>query len=151
MENERTLVLIKPDAIQKGLAGEIISRLEKKGLKMQAAKLMKMSAEWAARHYAEHVGKPFYDPLIRFMTSAPIMALVWEGPSAIQVVRMMAGKTNGVEAEPGTIRGDFSLSNRFNLIHASDGAESAAREIDLFFDGEEMLSYETLSDLCFDY
>ena len=151
MENERTLVFIKPDAIQKGLAGEIISRLEKKGLKMQAAKLMKMSAEWAARHYAEHVGKPFYDPLIRFMTSAPILAMVWEGPYAIQAVRILAGKTNGVEADPGTIRGDFSLSNRFNLIHASDGAESAAREIDLFFGGEEMLGYETLSDLRFNF
>ena len=151
MADEQTLVLIKPDAIQRGLTGEIIGRCERKGLKMRAAKLMKMGQDLAAQHYAEHVGKHFYEPLIRFMTSAPLLAMVWEGPEAIVAVRALAGATNAVEAQPGTIRGDLALSNRFNLIHASDGVESARREIGLFFGGEEMLSYGTLSDLLFNY
>jgi nucleoside-diphosphate kinase len=118
---------------------------------MRAVKLMKMGKELAARHYGEHEGKHFYEPLVRFMTSAPILAMVWEGPEAIAVTRLLAGATNAAEAQPGTIRGDLALSNRFNLVHASDGPESAAREIDLFFGGEELLSYDNLSDLIFNY
>jgi nucleoside-diphosphate kinase len=112
---------------------------------------MKMSQELAAKHYGEHEGKHFYEPLVRFMTSAPILAMVWEGPEAVAVVRLLAGATNAAEARPGTIRGDMALSNRFNLIHASDGAESAVREIELFFGGDPLLRYDTISDLVFNY
>lgn len=144
---EQTLVLIKPDGFHRGLVGEIISRLEKKGLRMRAAKMMKMDEALASRHYGEHAGKDFYEPTVRFMTSAPIMAMVWEGRMAIAVVRQLAGKTNSALAEPGTIRGDYSLSHRYNLIHAADGAEAAEREIKLFFPDGDFLSYQTAEDL----
>ena len=147
MKPEQTLVLIKPDAVQRGLVGEIISRLERKGLRMQAAKLMQLDEETGSRHYADHKGKEFFEPTVQFMTSAPIMAMVWKGRMAIEVVRKLAGKTNSAEAEPGTIRGDLALSHRYNLIHASDSPESAEREVGLFFPEGVFLSYPTAEDL----
>ncbi len=147
MKSEQTLVLIKPDAFQRCLVGEIISRLEKKGLRMQAAKLMQMDKELGSRHYAEHRGKEFFEPTVDFITSSPIMAMVWQGRMAIEVVRRLAGKTNSAEAEPGTIRGDLALSHRYNLIHASDSPETAKREIELFFSEAEFLTYRTAEDL----
>jgi nucleoside-diphosphate kinase len=144
---EQTLVLIKPDAFQRCLVGEIISRLERKGLRMQAARLMQMDEEMGSRHYADHKGKDFFGPTVEFMTSAPVMAMVWQGRMAIEVVRKLAGKTNSAEAEPGTIRGDLALSHRYNLIHASDSPESAEREIGLFFPEGASLSYPTAEDL----
>lgn len=131
--SERTLVLIKPDAVRRGLAGEVIARLERKGLRLEAAELRTMDPGLADEHYAEHVSKPFYPPLKEFMTSGPLLALVVTGDEAIAVVRALAGATDGRKAAPGTIRGDFSLSNRENLIHASDSPESADREIALWF------------------
>ena len=130
---ERSLVLLKPDCIQRRLMGRVISRLEEKGLNLIGMKLMAMTQELARRHYAEHVDKPFYAGLEEYVTSGPIVAMVIEGPEAIQVIRTMAGKTNGLEAAPGTIRGDFSTSTRMNLVHASDSTDSAAREIAIFF------------------
>jgi nucleoside-diphosphate kinase len=131
--SERTLVLIKPDAVRRGLVGEILSRLERKGLRLEAAELRTMDAALADQHYAEHVDKPFYPPLKEFMTSGPLLALVVSGDEAIPVVRTLAGATDGRKAPAGTIRGDLSLSNRENLIHASDSADSAKREIALWF------------------
>ena len=130
---ERTLVLIKPDAVCRGLVGEILSRFERKGLTIEAMVLRTMDAELADAHYAEHVTKPFYPPLKEFMTSGPLVALILSGDSAIDVVRGMIGATDGRKAAPGTIRGDLALSNRENLVHASDSPESAAREIALWF------------------
>ncbi|HEY8533437.1 MAG TPA: nucleoside-diphosphate kinase [Micromonospora sp.] len=130
---ERTLVLIKPDAVRRGLVGEILSRFERKGLTIEAMVLRTMDAELADAHYAEHVTKPFYPPLKEFMTSGPLVALILSGDSAIDVVRGMIGATDGRKAAPGTIRGDLALSNRENLVHASDSPESAAREIALWF------------------
>lgn len=131
---QRTLVLIKPDAVERGLVGEVLGRLERKGLRVERMELRTMSSELADRHYAEHVDKPFYPGLKEFMTSAPLVALIASGDEAIPVVRALAGSTDGRKAEPGTIRGDLSLSNQRNLIHASDSEESAKREIDLWFD-----------------
>ncbi len=147
MELERTLVLVKPDAFHRCLVGAIITRLESKGLRMVAGKLMRMDKQLAERHYAEHAGKSFFRPTVDFMTTSPIMAMVWEGRQAVAVVRKAAGTTNSAEAEPGTIRGDLSLSRRYNLIHASDGHDSAQREIELFFPDAEFLSYSTAEDL----
>ena len=147
MDLEQTLILIKPDAFHRCLVGEIISRLERKGLRMRAARMMLMDRDLASVHYGDHEGKEFYEPTVEFMTSAPVMAMVWEGRLAIQVARKLAGKTNSAEAEPGTIRGDLALSHRYNLIHASDGAETAEREIDLFFPDRAFLSYATAEDL----
>ena len=147
MKLERTLVLIKPDAFQRCLVGEIIGRLERKGLRIVAARLMLMNEELASRHYADHVGKDFFKPTVGFMTSGPIMAMVWEGRAAIRVVRTLAGQTNGAEASPGTIRGDLALSHRYNLIHASDGVDTACREIELFFPDFEPLAYRTAEDI----
>lgn len=130
---ERTLVLIKPDAIRRGLVGEIIGRFERKGLGIETLVLRTMEAEFADRHYAEHVEKAFYPPLRDFMTGGPLMALVISGDQAIDVVRALVGATDGRKAAAGTIRGDLSLSNRENLVHASDSAESAKREIGLWF------------------
>ncbi len=138
---ERTLVLLKPDAVQRGLIGEIVGRIERRGLKIVALKMMRVTPELAERHYGEHKGKAFYEPLVRFITSAPIVAMVVEGPQAIAVMRAMMGKTDSKQADPGTIRGDLGLSNRHNLIHGSDSAESAAREIALFFTQEEIHAY----------
>lgn len=130
---ERTLVLIKPDAVRRGLVGEIIGRFERKGLAIEAMRLRTMDDDLADRHYAEHLDKDFYPPLKRFMTSGPLVAVVLSGDSAIEVVRTLTGVTDGRKAAPGTIRGDLSLSNRENLVHASDSADSAAREIALWF------------------
>ena len=147
MKLEQTLVLIKPDAFHRCLVGEIISRLERKGLRMRAAKLMQVDEKTASEHYADHRGKDFFESTVKFMTSAPVMAMVWEGRMAIEVVRKLAGKTNSAEAEPGTIRGDLALSHRYNLIHASDGPETAKREIGLFFPDGKFPSYPTAEDL----
>jgi len=130
---QTTLILLKPDALHRGLAGRVLTRFEEKGLKLVGLKLMTMSQELAAQHYAEHVGKPFYEGLVSFMTASPLLAVALQGPDAIAVSRRMMGKTFGIEAEPGTIRGDFGCSKSFNLIHGSDSPESAARELALFF------------------
>ena len=131
---ERTLVLIKPDGVQRGLVGEIIRRIEAKGLWLAALQLRSVSDELARRHYAEHEGKPFFDPLLEFITSGPVVAAIVEGPRAITAVRQIAGGTDPVEsAAPGTIRGDFALETQTNLVHGSDSAESAEREIELWF------------------
>ncbi|MBC7221715.1 nucleoside-diphosphate kinase [Candidatus Bipolaricaulota bacterium] len=140
---ERTLVLLKPDAVQRRLVGRIISRIEEKGLKIVGLKMLRVSRELAEKHYAEHREKPFYPELVSFITSAPVVAMVVEGPKAVEVVRKLMGKTNPLEAEPGTIRGDFGLSVTMNLIHGSDSPSSAAREIALFFHEEEILTYNT--------
>ncbi|HIV59341.1 MAG TPA: nucleoside-diphosphate kinase [Candidatus Stackebrandtia faecavium] len=131
--SQQSLVLIKPDAVSRGLVGEVISRLERKGLVIEEMVLRRMDAELADAHYAEHVEKPFYPPLKEFMTSAPLVAMIVSGDEAIPAIRSLAGATDGRKAEAGTIRGDFSLSNRENLLHASDSPESAAREIALWF------------------
>ncbi len=139
---ERTLVLLKPDSVQRRLVGRLLARFEDKGLSIVAMKLMKVTAELAHRHYAEHVNKPFYPGLEAFITGGPLVAMIVEGPEVIEVVRKMAGATNGRNADPGTIRGDFSCSRQMNLVHASDGQESAAREIDIFFDPSEIVADE---------
>ena len=131
--DERSLVLIKPDAVRRGLVGEIISRFERKGLRIDAMETRTLTGDFADQHYAEHVDKPFYPPLKAFMTGGPLVALVLSGDQAIEVVRGMLGSTDGRKAAAGTIRGDFSLSNRENLVHASDSADSAKREIELWF------------------
>jgi nucleoside-diphosphate kinase len=130
---ERSLVLLKPDAVRRGLVGEILSRFERKGLVIEALELRTMDAELADQHYADHVDKPFYPPLKEFMTGGPLAALVLSGDDVIEVVRAMIGATDGRKAAAGTIRGDFSLSNRENLVHASDSTESAKRELALWF------------------
>jgi nucleoside-diphosphate kinase len=131
--SERTLVLIKPDGVRRGLVGEILSRFERKGLTIDALDLRTLAATTADEHYAEHVAKQWYPPLRAFITSGPLIALVLSGDQAIEVVRGLNGATDGRAAAPGTIRGDLSLSNRENLVHASDSPESASREIKLFF------------------
>ncbi|MEH0827389.1 MULTISPECIES: nucleoside-diphosphate kinase [unclassified Micromonospora] len=131
--DERTLVLIKPDAVRRGLVGEIVSRFERKGLRIDAMETRTLDGDFADQHYAEHVDKPFYPPLKAFMTGGPLVALVLSGDQVIEVVRGMIGATDGRKAAAGTIRGDFSLSNRENLVHASDSTDSAKREIGLWF------------------
>ncbi|MFD2767798.1 nucleoside-diphosphate kinase [Micromonospora eburnea] len=131
--DERTLVLIKPDAVRRGLVGEILARFERKGLRIDALESRTMDGDFADQHYAEHVDKPFYPPLKAFMTGGPLVALVLAGDQVIEVVRGMIGSTDGRKAAAGTIRGDFSLSNRENLVHASDSVDSAKREIALWF------------------
>ncbi|MCH6556014.1 MAG: nucleoside-diphosphate kinase [Chloroflexi bacterium] len=138
---ERTLVLIKPDAMQRGLAGEVLSRLERRGLRIAALRLFQMEEAMARRHYGEHEGKPFYEGLISYITACPIIAAVMEGSDAVEVVRRTIGATNPAEAEPGTIRGDLALETGRNLIHGSDSPESAKREIALFFREDELHSY----------
>jgi nucleoside-diphosphate kinase len=130
---ERTLVLIKPDALRRGLVGDIIHRFERKGLVIEALELRSMDAALADEHYAEHVEKPFYPPLKQFMTGGPLIATILSGDQAVEVVRALVGVTDGRKAAAGTIRGDFSLSNRENLVHASDSPDSAKREIALWF------------------
>jgi nucleoside-diphosphate kinase len=134
MAQERTLVLIKPDAVQRGFAGEILGRFERRGLVVRAAKLLTVDRELAEQHYAEHEEKPFFGELVEFITSAPTLALVLEGEGAIATVRTSMGATNPADATPGSIRGDLALSMPDNLVHGSDSAESAAREISLWFD-----------------
>jgi len=138
---ERTLVLIKPDAMQRALAGEILSRLERRGLRLIALRLFQMDAGMARRHYAEHEGKPFYEGLIAYITACPIIAAVFEGTDAVDTVRRTMGATNPAAADPGTIRGDLGLETGRNLIHGSDSLESAQREIALFFQEDELRSY----------
>jgi len=142
MATERTLILIKPDAVQRRLIGRLIARLEDKGLRLAGLKMLRITAELAARHYAEHVEKPFYPLLEEFITSGPVVAIVAEGPDAVSVVRAMMGPTNGREAAPGTIRGDFGMSRQMNLMHGSDGPEAAEREIGIYFDPAELLNDE---------
>lgn len=139
---ERTLILLKPDAIQRRLAGHIIERFEKKGLQIVGMKLMTIGQDLAERHYAAHKGKPFYEGLIRFMTSSPVVALALQGNNAVDVTRKMMGATFGNKAEPGTIRGDLGISSSFNLIHGSDTPESAASELKLFFKPDELLTFD---------
>jgi nucleoside-diphosphate kinase len=138
---ERTLVIIKPDAVQRGLIGEIITRFERRGLRIAALKLIHIDEPLARRHYAIHEGKPFYEPLIRYITSSPVAVMVLEGNDAIEIVRRTMGATNPAEAAPGTIRADLGLEIGRNLVHGSDGPETAAFEMPLFFTEEEILSY----------
>jgi nucleoside-diphosphate kinase len=141
---ETTLVLFKPDALHRALAGRLLARFEDKGLQIVGLKLMRLSRETAAQHYAEHVGKPFYDGLVGFMTASPIVALALRGPQAVAVVRRVMGKTFGLEAEPGTIRGDFGCSKSYNLVHGSDSPESARRELALYFP-EGLLEWDPIT------
>ena len=138
---ERTLILVKPDAVQRGLIGQIIGRIEQKGLQLASAKLIQLDRDIAETHYGEHAGKPFFNGLVDFITSSPIMAMVIEGVDAISVMRSTMGSTNPIEAAPGTIRGDYGLSIGLNLIHGSDSIDSAKREIDLFFSKSEVIDY----------
>ena len=138
---ERTLILVKPDGVQRGLIGQIIGRIEQKGLQLASAKLIQLDRDIAETHYGEHVGKPFFNGLVDFITSSPIMAMVIEGVDAIAVMRSTMGSTNPIEAAPGTIRGDYGLSIGLNLIHGSDSIDSAKREIDLFFSNSEIIDY----------
>jgi nucleoside-diphosphate kinase len=141
MSVERTLVLVKPDAMQRGLAGEIIGRLERRGLRIAGLKLLQIDEALAARHYEEHRGKSFYPGLIAFITSSPVIAAVFEGPRAIQLVRETIGKTDPLEAPAGSIRAEFGVSKGRNLVHASDKPESAEREVALYFRPEELVSW----------
>jgi nucleoside-diphosphate kinase len=135
---EKTLVLVKPDGVQRGLTGEIINRFERKGLRLVALKMLRFDRALSRRHYADHVEKDFYPPLEDFIVSGPCVAMIIEGPDAIALVRLMMGATSHLGAQAGTIRGDFSTSNRLNLVHGSDCPESAAREIGIFFKNEEI-------------
>jgi nucleoside-diphosphate kinase len=139
---ERSLVLIKPDAIQRGLAGEILSRLERKGLKILAMKMLQMDKALAQRHYAVHKGKTFFDGLVDFITSSPIIAIVFQGENAVELIRQIMGETDPAKAKPGTIRGDFGIDIGYNLIHGSDSLENASEEINLFFSEEEIFDYD---------
>ncbi len=143
---ERTLVFVKPDGVQRRLVGRIVARFEDKGLRIVGMKMMQVDLELAKKHYAEHEGKPFYDGLLKFVTGGPIVALVLEGNDVIRIARQMLGKTFGLEAEPGTIRGDFGAARTYNLVHGSDSPESARREIALYFRPEEILEYERVGD-----
>jgi nucleoside-diphosphate kinase len=143
---ERSLVLIKPDAVQRGLAGQIISRLEGKGLKIVAMKMLRMDRSLARRHYAIHKGKAFFDDLVKFITSSPIIAIVFQGENAVPIIRQMMGETDPTKAASGTIRGDFGIDVEHNLVHGSDSPENACQEIDLFFSAEEILDYDRALD-----
>ena len=145
---ERTFVAIKPDAVKRGLIGRIIRKIEDKGYKIVAMKMLQVDEELAAKHYAEHIGKPFYDGLVKFITSGPIVAMVLQGENAISGIRKFMGKTDPNEAEVGSIRGDFAQVKRFNSIHGSDSKESAEREINLYFKPEEICDgWETMLEL----
>jgi len=139
---QRTLIIIKPDGIQRHLAGAIISRLENKGLKLVAAKLIRISEDLARKHYAVHKDKPFFEGVVRYLSSAPVMVMVLQGDGVIEITRKMMGATFGRDAQPGTIRGDFACSQRYNLIHGSDSLESAEMEINLYFKPDEILDYD---------
>jgi nucleoside-diphosphate kinase len=143
---EQTLVLVKPDGLQRGLVGEIVGRLERRGLRLVGMKLMRITEELAGRHYAEHREKPFFAGLVAFITSAPVVAMVWEGPGAVAMVRAMMGATNPANAAPGTIRGDLAVDFGMNVIHGSDSTESAQREVSLFFTADEVLGWERTID-----
>jgi nucleoside-diphosphate kinase len=143
---QRTLVLVKPDGVQRGLVGAIVARLERRGLKLIGLKMMRISKEVAARHYAEHQGKPFFDGLIAFITSGPVVAMIWEGREAVTVVRSLMGATDPLKASPGTIRGDLALDLGMNLIHGSDSPARAETEIALFFERGELHEYDRTAD-----
>ena len=143
---ERSLVLVKPDGVQRGLIGEIISRLENRGLKLLGAKLVSVKNELAEKHYAVHKGKEFYKGLINYITSSPVMAMVWEGPDAIAAIRQTMGSTKPIEASPGSIRHDYGLEVGRNLTHASDSVENANTEINLWFDEKELCSWDRTLD-----
>ena len=143
---ERTLIIVKPDGVQRGLIGPIISRLEQRGLRLLALKFMQISTELASQHYAVHKGKSFYEPLLDYITSGPVVVMVWEAPDAIAIVRKTMGATRPVEAELGTIRGDFGLEVGRNIVHGSDAPETAAFEIDLFFAQDELVDWERSVD-----
>ncbi len=138
---ERTLVLVKPDGVQRGLVGEVISRLERRGLKLVAMKLVRVDDALARQHYAEHVGRPFFGGLVEFITSAPLAAMVWEAENVVEIVRKTMGETNPAASAPGTIRGDLGVNIGRNLVHGSDSLESAEREVGLFFSSREILDY----------
>lgn len=142
MPLERTFVMVKPDGVQRGLVSRILGRFEDRGLKLVGLKLMRISQSLAEEHYGEHRGKPFFPGLINFITSGPVVAMVWEGQDAVMTARSMMGKTNPLEASPGTIRGDYALFTGNNIVHGSDSNESAAREIGLFFEPKEVLDYQ---------
>ena len=143
---QRTLVLVKPDGVQRGLVGTIIGRLEQRGLKLIALKMMQITDELAAQHYAEHQAKPFYDGLIAFITSGPVVAMIWEGREAVTVVRSLMGSTDPLKAAPGTIRGDLALDLGMNLIHGSDSPARAEAEMALFFSDRELHQYQRTVD-----
>lgn len=143
---ERTLVLVKPDGVQRGLIGEVICRLERRGLRLVAAKFIRVSQELAETHYAIHKGKPFYDGLIEYITSAPVMAMVWEAPNAVAAVRQTMGATRPTEAAPGSVRHDFALEVGRNLTHASDSPENGGKEVALWFEASELVAWERAND-----
>jgi nucleoside-diphosphate kinase len=141
MEMQRTFIMVKPDGVQRRLIHKVLGRFEEKGLKLVGLKLLRITPELAREHYGEHEGKPFYTGLVDFITSGPVVAMVWEGLEAIGTARTIMGKTNPLEAAPGTLRGDYGLFLGNNIVHGSDSPESAAREISLFFGPEELLEY----------
>jgi nucleoside-diphosphate kinase len=143
---EKTFVMVKPDGVQRGLVGEVVSRLERKGLKIVAMKMLWIKRELAENHYAEHKDKPFFSSLVEYITSGPVVAMVVEGRNAVKVVRSLVGATNPAEAAVGTIRGDFGLDVGRNIVHASDSLQSAEREISLFFDEKEIIDYERIDE-----
>lgn len=143
---ERTLIILKPDAVQRGLVGELIARFERRGLKISGLKLMSVAPELARRHYAEHEGKPFFAGLIDYITSSPVVVMAVDGPGAIAMVRTTVGVTRPAEATPGSIRADFGLMVGRNLVHASDGPEAAARELSLWFDAGDIVDYQRAID-----
>ena len=143
---ERTLVLVKPDGVQRGLIGEIIGRLEQRGLKLVGMKLMQVDDALARQHYGEHVDRPFFGGLVDFITSSPVVAMAWEADNAVEAVRSTMGQTNPTSSPPGTIRGDLALDIGRNLVHGSDSPQSAERELDLFFSAAELLDYTRATD-----
>ena len=143
---ERTLVILKPDAVQRGLIGQVTARLEQRGLKLVGMKLIQIDDDLAAQHYAVHKGKPFYEGLLKYITSSPVVVQVWEGRRVIEIVRHTCGATNPIDADPGTIRADFGVEIGRNLIHASDGAETAAYEIPLYFQEKELILWPRAND-----
>jgi len=143
---QRTLVLVKPDGVQRGLIGEIVRRLEGRGLKLMALKMIRITPELAGRHYAEHKGKPFFDGLVKFITSGPVVTMIWEGREAVTVVRTLMGSTDPLKAAPGTVRGDLALELGMNLIHGSDSPQRAEVEVDLFFKPDEIHDYVRTAD-----
>lgn len=138
---ENTFVMVKPDGVQRGLAGKVIIAIEQKGYKLIGIKILRLSLEMAARHYAEHIGKPFYEKLIEFITSGPVIAMVWQGPNVVKGIRSLMGATNPLEAQPGSLRGTYGADMSHNVIHGSDSVESAKREIEIYFQPEELIGY----------
>ncbi len=145
---ERSFIMVKPDGVKRGLVGEVISRLEKKGLQLVAMKMMQIPAELAARHYGEHEGKPFYKGLIEFITSGPVVAMIWEGDNVVEMSRVLIGATDPRKAEPGSIRGDLAVFMGKNIVHGSDSPSGAEREMDLFFEKDEIVSYKLPHEDC---